>query len=104
MPKFLKGVHHLLTRGGKAAFICLTRPVNVFWKILYYPYLKFYLPVVGGLVSGNRDAYKFLSESILSFQDPEQTAAMMREIGFSDVAVHRFTFGAASLVIGKKKL
>ncbi len=102
MNVFLKGIHKILTSGGKAAFLCLTRPTNPFFKILYYPYLKVYLPLVGGIFSGNRKAYEFLAESILSFQEPEMTAEAMRKIGFKGVQIHRFTFGSATLIMGNK--
>lgn len=102
MPLFLKQIHGFLEPGGKAAFLCLTRPQNFFFKLLYYPYLKIYLPLVGGLISGNRQAYEFLSQSILHFQEPEKTAAIMDEIGFRQIEIRRFTLGAATLIMGKK--
>lgn len=102
MEVFLGGVFRILTGGGKAAFLCLTRPNNFFFKLLYYPYLKVYLPLMGGLLTGNRKAYKFLSDSILVFQEPEKTAAMMEKAGFEKVQVHKFTFGSATLVMGNK--
>ena len=75
---------------------------NPFLNLFYYPYLKFYLPWIGGLISGNRDAYQFLADSILSFQEPDQTADMMRLGGFKKVQVRRFTFGIATLITGEK--
>ncbi len=102
MPLFLRQVYGLLTPGGQAGFLCLTRPQNFLFKLLYYPYLKIYLPLVGGLISGNRRAYQFLSDSILTFQDPEKTAVMMGEAGFREIQIHRFTFGSATLIRGKK--
>ena len=102
MPGFLKEVYRLLAENGKAAFLCLTRPRNFFWKILYYPYLKFYLPLAGYFFSGDKQAYQFLSKSIQSFQDPEETAGMMREAGFQSLEIHSFTWGAATLIAGKK--
>lgn len=102
MPLFLQQVCGLLTKGGRAGFLCLTRPVNFWFKLLYYPYLKIYLPLVGGLVSGNSRAYRFLSDSILHFQNPETTAAMMQEAGFQNVQIHRFTFGSATFITGQK--
>ena len=102
MSRFLGEIYALLQGNGKAAFLCLTRPRNAFFKILYYPYLKIYLPLMGGLISGNSRAYQFLSESILHFQAPEETAAMMSEAGFRDIQIHPFTFGSATLITGKK--
>jgi demethylmenaquinone methyltransferase / 2-methoxy-6-polyprenyl-1,4-benzoquinol methylase len=102
MPEFLAGVYKILNSNGRVGFLCLTRPTNFFWKFLYYPYLKFYLPLIGGLFSGNRKAYEFLSESILTFQDPHQTKAMMKEIGFKEVDIRYFSFGMATLIRGRK--
>ena len=99
---FLEEVSRVLKKKGKAGFLCLTRPHNFFFKLLYTPYLKVYLPFMGGLVSGNRDAYRFLADSILNFQEPEKTASLMRDMGFCEVEIHRFTGGAATLICGRK--
>lgn len=102
MPRFLSEVHRVLTPNGKAGFLCLTRPRQSWFKLLYYPYLKFYLPFMGGLISGRRDAYEFLSQSIQTFQETETTAEIMRVLGFRDIEIHSFTFGVATLLVGKK--
>jgi len=102
MPQFLSEVFRILTPGGKTGFLCLTRPKSLLCKLLYYPYLNFYLPLMGRFISGNADAYQFLSRSIQSFQDPEDTKAAMRDCGFHSLQSYSFTFGAATLIIGKK--
>ncbi len=102
MPLFLSEIFRVLKPQGTTALMCLTRPKSVWWRILYYPYLKFYLPLVGGLFSGNKEAYEFLSNSIMSFQDPEKTALMMKEAGFNQVETRYFSMGMATLLIGRK--
>ncbi len=102
MPQFLSEVFRLLKPNGKAGFLCLTRPTNFWWNIIYYPYLNLYLPLIGWLFSGNGDAYQFLSKSIQTFQEPEKTAVMMKEAGFREVEIRRFTMGSATLIMGKK--
>ncbi len=102
MPQFLSEVARILTENGKAAFLCLTRPRRAFWKAVYYPYLNWYLPTIGKMISGDDVAYQFLSQSIQSFQDPTKTVAMMRSAGFQTIQCRSFTFGAATLFIGKK--
>ncbi|MCB9800097.1 MAG: ubiquinone/menaquinone biosynthesis methyltransferase [Candidatus Omnitrophica bacterium] len=102
MDRFLSEVFRILGENGKAAFLCLTRPTNFFFKILYYPYLNIYLPIVGCFFSGHKRAYEFLSQSIQHFQSPEKTMEAMIRAGFKSVRVHRFTFGTATLIIGKK--
>lgn len=102
MPRFLGQVFKILTPGGRAAFLCLTRPKAWWCKLLFYPYLKLYLPLVGWIFSGKLSAYQFLSESVASFQEPEKTAAEMRDTGFTELQVHAFTFGSATLILGRK--
>jgi demethylmenaquinone methyltransferase/2-methoxy-6-polyprenyl-1,4-benzoquinol methylase len=54
-------------------------------------------------VSGNREAYTYLPDSILEFPSPEDVAQVMRDAGLGDVEVHRFTFGAATVHTGVKR-
>lgn len=102
LPEFLSVVHRILAPGGKAAFLDLTRPRNFWVRLFFLPYLRFVLPVLGGLLSGNREAYRFLSGSIRHFQPPEETLRLMRDAGFRDLTTKSFAFGTATLIIGTK--
>lgn len=42
-------------------------------------------PLIGGLVTGNREAYKYLADSISAFLTPEQLCSCMCAAGFSSV-------------------
>ena len=53
-------------------------------------------------VSGSRDAYSYLPESIRKFPGAEDLARAMREAGFASVEFDRLTFGAVALHIGRK--
>lgn len=101
-PAFFREIRRILVPGGRAALLCLTRPAHPFWRALAYPYLKFYLPLVGGAVSGNRSAYEFLSSSILTFQEPAHTTAMLKEEGFRDASIHPMTLGLATLILATR--
>ena len=102
LPEFLSRVHRILTPGGKAAFLDLTRPRNFWVRVFFFPYLKFILPLLGWLISGNRKAYGFLSGSVRKFQSPEVTMKLMEVAGYHDLTSKSFAFGAATLIIGKK--
>lgn len=102
LPEFMNRVYRILTPGGKAAFLDLTRPHHLFIRLLFYPYLRFFLPLMGWLISGNRMAYDFLSESVRSFQRSEKTIHLMETAGFKDCLSKSFSFGAVTLIIGKK--
>ena len=102
LPEFLGRVYRILTPGGKVAFLDLTRPRNFWVRLFFFPYLKFILPFLGWLWSGNRKAYDFLSGSVRKFQDPEDTIRLMQTLGYRDCTSKSFAFGAATLIIGTK--
>jgi demethylmenaquinone methyltransferase / 2-methoxy-6-polyprenyl-1,4-benzoquinol methylase len=102
VPQFLKQIYGVLQPQGKVAFLCLTRPKNFLVKLFYYPYLKFYIPFVGRLISGNREAYRFLASSIQSFQDPQETLAMMRQVGYVDLQLYSLYYGIVTLMVGRR--
>jgi demethylmenaquinone methyltransferase/2-methoxy-6-polyprenyl-1,4-benzoquinol methylase len=102
LPQFLGNVYRILTPGGKAAFLDLTRPRSFWPRVFFYPYLKFILPLLGWLLSGNKKAYDFLSGSVRNFQSPKETVRLMQDLGYRGCASKSFAFGAATLIIGQK--
>jgi demethylmenaquinone methyltransferase/2-methoxy-6-polyprenyl-1,4-benzoquinol methylase len=57
---------------------------------------------VGGLISGSKDAYSYLPESIQKFPGAEGLAGQMFDSGFTHVEFERLTFGVVALHLGKK--
>jgi demethylmenaquinone methyltransferase/2-methoxy-6-polyprenyl-1,4-benzoquinol methylase len=63
-------------------------------------YSKTILPAVGGLLSGSRDAYTYLPESVSKFPIAEVLAAEMEAAGYTRVKFERMTFGVVALHTG----
>lgn len=101
-PHFFKEIRRILRPKGKAAFLCLTRPPSFFWRMLYLPYLKFYLPVWGRILTGDPSAYQFLSQSIQAFPSPPEIAHELESLGFQSVRLFSFTFGISTLILAQK--
>ena len=99
---FFREVRRILSSHGKAAFLCLTRPSSIWGWILYAPYLRFYLPFIGGFFSKNREAYRFLSESIQTFPVPQEIGSQLETLGFRHVSIFPFTFGISTLMLARK--
>jgi demethylmenaquinone methyltransferase/2-methoxy-6-polyprenyl-1,4-benzoquinol methylase len=60
------------------------------------------LPWIGGMVSGSREAYSYLPESIRKFPGADELAAQMRAAGFARVECERMAGGAVALHRGWK--
>ena len=66
-------------------------------------YLKHILPTLGGLISGGRFAYSYLSRSKEHFVSADEFDAMGREYGLKTIARKPLTFGIAEIVLFEKE-
>ena len=62
------------------------------------------VPLLGALFGrgGNRKAYAYLAASIQGAADADRVATLLREAGCADVAVRRYTLGAAARIVAFK--
>jgi demethylmenaquinone methyltransferase/2-methoxy-6-polyprenyl-1,4-benzoquinol methylase len=66
-------------------------------------YMKKMLPFVGGLISKNREAYKYLPDSIDNFITSKQMITELENSGFKILENRNFSLGISSLFIAKKQ-
>ena len=74
------------------------------WFLALYDFYSFrFMPWVGKLLAGSREAYVYLPESIRKFPSPAELTALLRHIGFSRVIFQRLTNGIAVIYAGVKE-
>jgi demethylmenaquinone methyltransferase/2-methoxy-6-polyprenyl-1,4-benzoquinol methylase len=95
-------MHRVLRPCGVAAILEFSQPPDTAFGKLYGFYSRRVLPWIGGALSGSRDAYRYLPESIGKFPPAEDLAALMREAGFRAVEFLRMTGGTVALHLGTK--
>ena len=100
--KGLEEFLRVLKPGGKAVILELGVPEKPFVRTVYNVYFKHILPVIGGIVSGNRAAYRYLPASVYAFPSPHTFCVKMERAGFRNVRHRSLTFGLCSLFIGEK--
>jgi len=100
--KGLAELLRVLKPGGVAAILEFSQPTNRVFGALYGFFSTRVLPQVGGMISGSRDAYSYLPESIRKFPGAEDLAAQMQQAGFQRVEFERMTGGAVALHLGYK--
>jgi demethylmenaquinone methyltransferase/2-methoxy-6-polyprenyl-1,4-benzoquinol methylase len=81
-----KEMARLVKPGGQVLSLELTRPPGLMGTF-HALYLRYVVQFVGGLVSGDREAYSYLRETIAAFLDPRALAQSMRESGLQDVRI-----------------
>ena len=92
----------ILKPGGCLAILEFSTPPNRLLAQLYDFYSRAILPVVGGWISGSREAYSYLPESVRKFHSADELADQMRGAGFTNVRFHRMTAGIVALHLGER--
>lgn len=89
--------------GGRVAVLEFSTPPWQPLRGIYQGYFRYVLPKIGQWLSRSPDdAYTYLPQSVGQFPCGEALAQRMRAVGLSDVWYRRFTFGVATLYVGKK--
>jgi demethylmenaquinone methyltransferase/2-methoxy-6-polyprenyl-1,4-benzoquinol methylase len=97
----LSEIHRILKPGGR--FLCLEFSHAAFWlKPIYDAYSVHIIPQLGAMIAGQKDAYKYLIESIREFPDQHTLAGMMVDCGFKNVEFKNLSFGIAAIHMGQK--
>lgn len=102
LPRFFAEAHRVLRPGGRLLCLEITHPPKSLVGLLARLYFRHLTPLVGGILSGNRQAYAYLPHSLDPFPDAAALKAMMQDAGFREVAFRRLGFGIMALHRGVK--
>jgi demethylmenaquinone methyltransferase / 2-methoxy-6-polyprenyl-1,4-benzoquinol methylase len=102
-PGGLVELRRILKPGGTLAILEFSTPPNPLLAGLYGFYSRAILPRIGGMISGSKEAYTYLPESVRKFPDAEGLANQMREAGFVNVRFERMTAGIVALHLGDRR-
>lgn len=100
-----KGIGELfrvIKRGGWVVILEFGRPTLPVFKEVYRWYLSRFIPWAGGLVSGHKEVYHYLHNSIVAFPEPAEMMATMQKAGFSHISYRKLTGGIVNLYRGEK--
>lgn len=97
----LREMHRVLRPGGTLLILEFSQP-RAWLRPFYYFYLRRLLPLIAGMVTGDREAYVYLNESIGGFPGRAALEGEISAAGFSDVRSRPMTFGIVALHEGRK--
>jgi len=92
----------VLRPGGRLLVLEFSKPRSALLSKLYDTYSFTALPLLGRLVAGDADSYRYLAESIRMHPDQVRLESMMQEAGFVNTSYQNMTGGIVALHKGIK--
>ena len=102
LDRALAEVYRVLAPGARFVILEFTTPRSLLVRTGYHFYFHHLLPLIGGVISGHRTAYKYLPRSVAHFPAEPELARRMTEAGFVDVGWESLSFGIAAIHVGLK--
>lgn len=102
LSKGLQEIYRVLQPDKKLVIIEFSMPRNPFIKNLYLLYFRYLLPSIGGIISGDYRAYRYLYESVQAFPYGQALKEILLQNGFREVCFYPLSFGIATVYIANK--
>ncbi len=99
---FLAECARVLHPGGRVALLEVSEPENSVLRWGHGVYFGKVVPLVGGMLS-DRDAYRYLPDSVAYLPPPNRMVSMLSEAGFGGAARRPLSTGIAQLLTGTRR-
>lgn len=94
--------YRVLKSGGRLVALDTTRPPQSLLTPLIKIHLHTVIPTLGQIITGERDAYRYLPDSTEAFLAAEQLAGRMLAAGFCNVGFQRLMLDTIAIHWGEK--
>lgn len=98
----LREMGRILRPGGRGLVLEFVRPQPGPIGGLYRAYLRHGLPRVGGLISGQPKAYRYLSDTVDSYRTPAELVQLATQAGWRAPSIKLLTLGTVGLLVGHR--
>ena len=100
--KALDEVYRVLRPGGHLAILEFSLPQCMWVRHLYFVYLRYAVPLLGGIFSGNWKAYRYLQQSIEKFPYGNAFCQILEESGFRNITAKSVDCGIVTIYTASK--
>lgn len=98
----LKEMRRVIKPGGMVMVLEFSKPSHFPFRQIYNFYFLNILPFFGRFFSKDKNAYRYLPESVMRFPDNEEFLRLLAEAGFIDSKQIKLSGGIASIYTGIK--
>lgn len=98
----LREIRRVLRPGGRLVSLDFGKPAAALWRRLYFAHLRFWVPVLGRVLAGNRAAYAYILPSLEDYPGQRGVQAAMVGAGFVECGLEEFVGGAMAVNFGSK--
>lgn len=102
MEQGLKELHRVLKPGGKLLILEFSQPTSPWFRALYDLYSFTVMPLVGKIMTGSRETYTYLPESIRLFPSPQELTGLLANLGFSRITYQLLSNGIVVVYLAHK--
>lgn len=88
--------------GGRVLILEIPRPADNWFGKLFRLYFHRIVPLIGGLITGQPDAYSYLPASADAFLRPDELKSRMEQVGLHDVEYTMLMLNTVALHAGVK--
>ncbi len=93
----LREIARVLKEDGQVGILEFSEPKGGPMAVMFRLYFRHILPNIGGIISGSKEAYRYLPGSVAKFPSRTELAEMMKRVGFVDVKIFSWNFGSVVL-------
>ena len=98
----LSEIYRVLKPGGKLVILEFSKPKGFLIKFIYNFYMKIITPLIGKMISKNKNAYSYLDASIKKFPEGKEFIKVLDEIGYQNTQSKTLSLGICTIYFGIK--